>query len=53
MYQTPGIGETVRIDEIKDHYYRTHSMINPTGIVPAGPELDFTLPHDRERLAKA
>lgn len=51
MFQTPGIGETVRIDEIKDHYYRTHPMINPTGIVPVGPELDFTLPHGREALA--
>ena len=53
MFQTPGIGETVRIDEIKDHYYRTHPMINPTGIVPTGPALDFTLPHDREHLSPA
>lgn len=51
MFQTKGIGETVRIDEIKDHYYKTHPMINPTGIVPAGPELDFMAPHGREVLA--
>jgi glutathionyl-hydroquinone reductase len=50
LFQRPGIADTVRIDEIKDHYYRTHPMINPTGIVPAGPELDLTTPHGRESL---
>lgn len=50
LFQTKGIGETVRLDEIKAHYYRTHPQINPTGIVPAGPELDFTAPHGREGL---
>ena len=47
LYQQPGIAETVRMDEIKAHYYRTHPSINPTGIVPIGPELDFTAPHGR------
>ena len=47
LYQQPGIAETVRMDEIKAHYYGTHPMINPTGIVPIGPELDFSAPHAR------
>jgi glutathionyl-hydroquinone reductase len=50
LYQQPGIAGTVRMDEIKAHYYQTHASINPTGIVPIGPELDFTAPHGRERL---
>ena len=37
----PGVADTVRIDQIKTHYYATHTEINPTGIVPLGPELDF------------
>jgi putative glutathione S-transferase len=47
LYQQPGIAETVRMDEIKAHYYGTHPSINPTGIVPIGPELDFSAPHGR------
>jgi len=35
---------------IKRHYYGSHRHINPTGIVPVGPELDFGGPHDRARL---
>ena len=50
LYQQPGIAETVRIDEIKAHYYRTHPEVNPTGVVPTGPELDFASPHDRAKL---
>ena len=38
------------IDHIKRHYYMTHDEINPTRIVPLGPELDFAAPHGRERL---
>jgi putative glutathione S-transferase len=50
IYQWPGIRETVRIDQIKRGYYSiTH--VNPTQIVPVGPELDFDAPHGRERLA--
>lgn len=41
LYQLPGIAETVNIDHIKRHYYFTHDDINPTRIVPIGPELDF------------
>ncbi len=47
LYQQPGIAETVYMDHIKTHYYASHSSINPTGIIPLGPELDFMAPHDR------
>lgn len=47
LYQWPGIAETVNMQHIKEHYYRSHIMINPTGIVPTGPELDFDRPHGR------
>lgn len=50
LYQIPGIAETVRIDQIKRHYYYTHAEINPTRIIPLGPILDFDAPHGRERL---
>jgi len=51
LYQTPGVAETVDMDQIKRHYYTTHRGINPTGIVPAGPVIDLAAPHDRARLA--
>jgi glutathionyl-hydroquinone reductase len=41
LYTVPGVAETVNIDHIKRHYYGSHKTINPTGIVPVGPELDF------------
>lgn len=47
LYQHPGIAETVVMDHIKTHYYASHRMINPTGIVPVGPQLDFEVPHGR------
>jgi putative glutathione S-transferase len=50
LYQLPGIAETVNLDHIKRHYYMTHEEINPTRIVPLGPELDFRRAHGRERL---
>lgn len=50
LYQQPGIAETVNLDHIKRHYYVTHTEINPTQIVPLGPDLDFARPHHRERL---
>lgn len=49
LYQVPGIAGTVDMDHIKRHYYASHLHINPTGIVPKGPELDFMAPHDRAR----
>lgn len=45
-----GVRDTVDLDHIRRHYFRTHRTINPTGIVPGGPELDWDLPHGRERL---
>ena len=50
LYQRPGIAQTVRMDEIKRHYYTTHPSVNPSRIVPLGPDLDFTAPHEREGL---
>jgi putative glutathione S-transferase len=50
LYQVPGIAGTVDIGQIKTHYYASHNTINPTGIVPLGPELNFTSPHDRDRF---
>ncbi len=53
LYQTPGVKETVNLRHIKDHYYRSHKMINPTGVVPVGPALDLDRPHGRGKLAVA
>ncbi|MET9517890.1 glutathione S-transferase C-terminal domain-containing protein [Streptomyces sp. NPDC002994] len=51
LFQTPGFGDTVDFDHIKQHYYRVHTGINPTGIVPLGPKLPGWLsPHHREAL---
>jgi putative glutathione S-transferase len=50
LYQVPGVAETVSLDHIKRHYYGSHPQINPTGIVPLGPALDFSAPQDRARL---
>lgn len=50
LYQQPGFGETVNFDHIKRHYYRTHPHLNPSGIVPLGPAVDWTAPHGREAL---
>lgn len=47
LYQVPGVAETVDFYHIKHHYYGSHKMINPTGIVPRGPELDLESPHGR------
>lgn len=50
LYQFPGVAETVNMRHIKRHYYYSHGNINPTRIVPRGPELDLSAPHDRDRL---
>ncbi|ACL55203.1 glutathione S-transferase family protein [Methylobacterium nodulans] len=47
LYQHPGIARTVNLTHIKRHYYESHSTINPTGIVPLGPILDYDAPHGR------
>lgn len=50
LYQMPGVKETVNFDHIKQHYYYSHHMINPTRVVPVGPELDLDKAHVREYL---
>jgi putative glutathione S-transferase len=51
LFQTPGFGDTVDFEHIKRHYYVVHSDINPTGIVPKGPDLaSWLTPHGREEL---
>jgi putative glutathione S-transferase len=53
LYQVPGVAETVNFRHIKHHYYGSHRTINPTGIVPKGPEVDFAEPHGRDALKAA
>lgn len=48
LYQVSGVAETVHMDHIKSHYYSSHKSINPSGIVPAGPEIDCTAAHNRD-----
>ena len=51
LFQTPGFGDTVDFAQIKEHYYVVHRDINPTGIVPDGPDLrNWLTPHDRSDL---
>ena len=50
LYQQPGIADTVDIDYIKEHYYRSQPTVNPSGVIPLGPSLDFSSPHGREHL---
>ena len=50
LYSRPGFGDTVDFDHIKRHYYATHDNINPTRIVPKGPDLDWKAPHERDTL---
>ncbi len=50
LYQTPGVAETVDFEHIKRHYYESHDTINPTGVTPVGPVIDFAAPHGRDRL---
>ena len=52
LYQVPGVAETVDIDQIKRHYYVSQRTINPTQIVPVGPELDFDAPHGRDAISQ-
>jgi len=50
LCQIPGIAGTVDIEQIKSHYYGSHKTINPNGIIPRGPELDYARGHDRGRF---
>ena len=50
LYQQPGIAETVNMQHIKQHYYASHESVNPSRVVPVGPEIDFAAAHNRSRL---
>jgi len=52
LYQIPGVKDTVDMVHIKQHYYKSQTTINPTQIVPKGPALDFSRPHDRARFSQ-
>jgi putative glutathione S-transferase len=52
LYQQPGVAGTVDLQHIKSHYYASHDTINPTRIVPLGPKIDFTAPHNRADLGQ-
>jgi putative glutathione S-transferase len=49
-YQTPGVAATVIMDHITRHYYVSHGDLNPKRLVPTGPDIDFTEPHNRDEL---
>ncbi|GMH27734.1 hypothetical protein Nepgr_029577 [Nepenthes gracilis] len=51
IFQIPGVSSTVNMEHIKGHYYRSHPWINPTGLVPIGPGIDYSSPHDRARFS--
>ncbi len=53
LYQWPGVAETVNFTHIQHHYYYSHGTINPTRVVPKGPELALTSPHGRDHLPSA
>ncbi len=50
LYQVSGVKQTVNFEHIKNHYYQSHESINPTGIVPKGPEIDYDKGHNRALL---
>ena len=50
LYQQPGVSDTVNMQHIKDHYYTSHESINPSRVVPKGPEVNFMATHDRDRF---
>ena len=52
LFQHPGVAETIHLDHIKNHYYASHETINPTRIVPVGPQIDYRAPHDRDARVK-
>nr|WP_154325374.1 glutathione S-transferase family protein [Pantoea sp. 201603H] len=50
IYQIPGIAETVNLEHIRHHYYRSHKTINPSGVISLGPAFNWNEPHGRDRL---
>ena len=51
LFQHPGVAATVNFHHIKHHYYGSHATVNPTGIVPLGPDIDLSEPHGRDRMS--
>lgn len=51
LYQQPGVADTVNMTHIKNHYYASHESVNPSRVIPVGPDIDFMAAHDRARLA--
>lgn len=50
LYQQPGVAQTVNMQHIKDHYYASHETVNPSRVIPAGPQVDYSAPHDRGKF---
>jgi len=50
LYQQPGIADTVNMEHIKNHYYASHESVNPSRVIPVGPDIDFMAAHDRDRF---
>ena len=50
LYQQPGVAATVDMQHIKNHYYASHETVNPSRVIPVGPQIDYTSPHDRAKL---
>jgi len=50
LYQHGNVAETVNMSHIKSHYYGSHDTINPSGVVPVGPIVDYMSPHDRASM---
>jgi len=53
IYQMPGIKDTVKMDHIKKHYFMSHIHVNPSRLVPQGPDVDYDQPHGRDKLKSA
>ena len=47
LYQQPGVADTIHMDHIKKHYYASHETVNPSRVVPVGPDIDYSAPHNR------
>ncbi|MFT5195508.1 MAG: putative glutathione S-transferase [Cellvibrionaceae bacterium] len=50
LYQVPGVTDTVDLAQIKEHYYSSHESVNPSRVVPVGPEINYDQPHNRDRF---
>jgi len=50
LYQQPGVSATVNMQHIKNHYYASHESVNPSRVIPVGPDIDFSVAHNRDRF---